>query len=233
MSDISQNKLNYKNYRLFIFDLDGTLYDQRPLRHKITSSLLLRLLTFRTGITDLKIIAEFRKQRELHKGIYSPTLLTDQYKWCADILKVPDEKVRLVVEYYMYIFPLRFLNRYLYPGAKELLTWLRENNIKVAVYSDFPVDNKLEALDVKADATLYSADEPVCCMKPTKTGLLHLCYKFNIAPENAIYIGDREDTDGESAAMTGMKFILIDTEKARSGIFYPSLLNDIKSQYAN
>jgi HAD superfamily hydrolase (TIGR01549 family) len=229
----TQKSIDLKNYRLFIFDLDGTLYDQKPLRSKITSTLLFRFLTFRIKYIELKIISEFRKQRELHKGVYSPTLITDQYKWCADILKISDVKVKQVVEFYMYIFPLRFLKRYMYKGAYELLEYLYKEGIKTAVYSDFPVDEKLEAMKIKADKTLYSANEPVCCMKPTKTGLYYLCSHFNISLENTIYIGDRDDTDGESARMAGVKFILLDAENARKGIFYSSLLNDIRSYNTN
>lgn len=234
MSDESiQIPINLKDYRLFIFDLDGTLYDQKPLRLKITSTLILRLITFRTGCTDLKIISEFRRQRELHKGFHSPTLITDQYEWCAGDLKVSSEKIRKVVEYYMFLFPLKFLKRYMYPGAIDLINWLRKEKYLVAVYSDFPVDDKLEAMGIRADFTLYSAHKPVCCMKPTKTGLQHICRQLNISPENAIYIGDREDTDGESARMAGIKFLLIDIVKAQRGIFYSSILNNIKSQNDN
>jgi HAD superfamily hydrolase (TIGR01549 family) len=121
----------------------------------------------------------------------------------------------------------------MYPSAAELLDWLRKEKHLIAVYSDFPVDDKLKAMGITADFTLYSAHDPVCCMKPTKTGLLHICNKLDIAPENAIYIGDRDDTDGESARMTGIKFILVNPEMARRGIFYKSLLNDIKSHNGN
>jgi len=218
-----------KNYQLFIFDLDGTLYDQRPLRLKITSALIFRFFTLRTQWTDIKIISEFRKQRELHKGYHSPTLINEQYQWCADVMKIPVEKVKKVVEFYMYLFPLKFLKNYLYPGAIDFLNWLRKENILIAVYSDFPVDDKLKAMEIKADLTLYSAHDPVNCMKPTKTGLQYICNKLNIAPENAVYIGDRNDTDGESARMAGVEFLHIDADQARRGKFYKSILNEILS----
>jgi HAD superfamily hydrolase (TIGR01549 family) len=234
MSDEStQNSINIKDYRLFIFDLDGTLYDQKPLRRKITSTLIFRLITFRISLTELKIISEFRKQRELHKGFHSPTLITDQYEWCAKILKISPEKIRKVVEYYMYIFPLKFLKRYMYPGAEELISILKKEKHLIAVYSDYPVDEKLDAMGVTADYKMYSAHEPVCCMKPTKTGLLHICNQFNVAPEKAIYIGDRDDTDGQSARLAGIKFLLVEPVKARQGIFYKSILNKFNSTNDN
>jgi FMN phosphatase YigB (HAD superfamily) len=230
MSDESTQIPNQlEDYRLFIFDLDGTIYDQKPLRLKITFTLIFRLLTFRISRTELKIISEFRKQRELHKGFHSPGLISDQYQWCALELKLPAEKVRKVVEEYMYHFPLKFLKKYMYPGAAELLVRLKKEKYLIAVYSDFPVDDKLKAMGITADFTLYSAHEPVCCMKPTKTGLQHICRQLNVPPENSIYIGDRNDTDGESARMAGIKFLLVDVNKARQGIFYKSILNNIIS----
>jgi phosphoglycolate phosphatase/putative hydrolase of the HAD superfamily len=234
MSDQSiQIPEKLKDYRLFIFDLDGTLYDQKPLRLKITSTLIFRLITFRISLTELKIISEFRKQRELHKGFHSPTLINDQFKWCANNLKVPSERVRKVIEYYMFSFPLKFLKRFMYPGATELLKLLGKGNYKIAVYSDFPVEDKIKAMGITADYTLYSAHEPVCCMKPTSAGLLHICSQLSILPQDTIFIGDREDTDGESARMAGIKFLLVDVKAARDGIFYRKILNDIKFQNDN
>ena len=55
--------LPLKDIRLFIFDLDGTLYDQSKLRRSLSFLLLRRLVTFRIRLSEIRIIASFRRQR--------------------------------------------------------------------------------------------------------------------------------------------------------------------------
>ena len=225
------NILSDRNYSLFIFDLDGTLYDQRKLRRKMTIRLILKLVFFQISINDLKIISEFRKQRELHKGEQSFTLESDQYKWCAEETGLPTEKLRNVIEEYMYRFPLKYLEKFMYPGVKSVFTYLKKGNYKIAVYSDFPIEDKLTAMKLEADYTLYSTHPSINQFKPNKYGLLKICQDLNVAVENTVFIGDRNDTDGESARMAGIKFLLVDINEARKGIFYKKFLNLIISRH--
>jgi len=223
--------LSIRKYKLFIFDLDGTLYEQRKLRRKMTTCLILKLIFFQLSFTDLKIISVFRKQRELHKGAQSNNLESDQYKWCANVSGIPEERIKKVVERYMYNFPLKYLEKYTYPGVKPVFKFLNKNNYKIAVYSDFPIEEKLAAMNLKAHMTLYSTHASVGHFKPNKSGLLKICQTLGVPVEEAIFIGDRDDTDGESARMAGMSFLLVNINEARKGIFYKKFLNVIASKY--
>jgi putative hydrolase of the HAD superfamily len=220
-----------KKYSLFIFDLDGTLYQQSKLRWKMTTSLILKLLTMQISLRELKIISVFRKQRESHKGAQSLTLEFDQYEWCSKASGIPAERVRKVIEEYMYRFPLKYLENYMYPGVKEVFETLKDKNYKIAVYSDFPVEEKLAAMMLKADYTLYATHPSIGHFKPNKTGLLKICSELGISVEKSIFIGDRDDTDGESARMAGMDFLLVDINEAAKGTFYKKILNLISSQH--
>jgi FMN phosphatase YigB (HAD superfamily) len=225
------NILLDKTYSLFIFDLDGTLYDQRKLRRKMTIRLILKLVFFQISINDLKIISEFRKLRELHKGEKSPAIESDQYKWCAEATGLDTEKIRNVIEEYMYRFPLKYLEKLMYPGVKSVFTYLKKGNYMIAVYSDFPIEDKLTAMKLEADYALYSTHPSINQFKPNKYGLLKICQDLNVAVEDTVFIGDRNDTDGESARMAGIKFLLVNINEARKGIFYKKFLNLIISRH--
>ena len=218
-------------YSLFVFDLDGTLYSQSKLRKKLVIALIFKFLTFSLKRIDYKIISEFRKQREMHKAYTSPALESEQYEWVADKLKVPPETVAKTIDKWMGDFPLNYLRSCRYTGIDLCFNELKKKQKKIAVYSDYPADEKLKALDLVAHAAFCSTDKQISQLKPGKKGLTYICSQFNIAPEKTIFIGDRTDTDGESAKLAGTDFLKVNVHEASGGIFFMRLLNQLKSDY--
>jgi FMN phosphatase YigB (HAD superfamily) len=159
----------------------------------------------------------------MHKGCSSLTLDSDQYSWSSEELGIPVSKVRDIVEEFIFILPLKFLKDSIYKGVENFLVNLRAKGFKVAIYSDYPVDEKLDAMGLSADKTFCSTDNFIHSLKPNGDALLSICKYFNCDKEQAIYFGDREDTDGESAKMAGIKFMKVDIAKARSGEFFGTL----------
>jgi HAD superfamily hydrolase (TIGR01549 family) len=225
-----QTTLSIHNYKLFIFDLDGTLYDQRVLRLRMLWLIIFRLFGFRIGIKDLKILSNFRKQREKHKGYSSRNLEADQFNWSSSELNLPVKRIQITIEEFIYNLPLKFIRSAAYKGAGEFISNLMNNGYKVAIYSDYPADEKLAALGISADKTFCSTDKTINCLKPNKKGLINICQFFDCDITEAIFIGDRVDTDGESAKMAGIKFLKVDKSKARSGKFYKMLVQQISTK---
>jgi putative hydrolase of the HAD superfamily len=218
-----------KNIQLVVFDLDGTLYDQRKLRRRLYFLFLFNLFLGKIDIPDLRIVAEFRKQREKHKGCSSASLEEDQFGWCVEKTGMPVKKIKETVEKLMFNLPLRLLKKALYPNVVSFIDLLRQNAIKTAVYSDYPVVEKLSALGIKVDRTFCSTHKNIAQLKPSKKGLDTICEVFKCDTNKAVYIGDREDTDGESARMAGVSFIKVHSKQARKGIFYGNLINLVKN----
>jgi HAD superfamily hydrolase (TIGR01549 family) len=219
---------NISSFRLFIFDLDGTLYDQPGLRRKLLMNLLIKLIFLRIRPSDLRIITAFRKQREKHKGYASSNLRDEQYMWCAEELNIEAPRIKRIIEKRMFIEPLRFLPRMKYQGIDELFNALRNNGKLIAVFSDFPVEEKLRVLGLKADSYFCSTDENINQLKPSAKALILICACMNCPVNEAVYIGDRNDTDGESARQAGMNYIIIDRSDAKRGNYYRNLLNLIQ-----
>ncbi len=209
--------------RAVVFDLDGTLYDQRTLRRKMALRLVIQVLRFRMGATELKIIRQFRKEREKHPGYSSAQLDAEQYQWCAEALGIAPNQVKTCIEQWMYRFPLKLLRSTRYPNAELFLHALHACGIKRIIYSDYPVEAKMNALQLPSDGQFCSTTAPLHQLKPSKTNLDTICQLLNCLPEECLYVGDRDDTDGQGARSAGMPFILVDTHEARKGIFYKKL----------
>lgn len=219
----------FKDTQLIIFDLDGTLYDQRKLRAKLYFNFLVNLLLLKIRPKDLRIVSEFRRQRENHKGYHSASLHEDQYTWCIKRTRVPAERIRKTIDKLMIRMPLKLLKGARYPYVISFINALRNSGFKIAVYSDYPVDEKLSVLEIVADKTFCSTEEKIAQLKPSKDGLILICKTFRLNINQALYIGDREDTDGESARMAGMPFLKVNTKLARKGTFYSNLIKLLKN----
>jgi putative hydrolase of the HAD superfamily len=218
---------HFSTFRLFIFDLDGTLYNQKKLRRKLSFYLLLRLIFCRIQRIDINIIKAFRAERERHKGYFAENIGEEQYQWCAEKLHIPALKVKQTIEEYMYRFPLRFLPSLKYKGIDEVFHTLKLKGKQIVIYSDLPVEDKMKALKLTADQYFCSTDKEIEQLKPGTKALFHICETMKCGLSEAIMIGDRDDTDGEAARLAGMKYLIVEPEEAKSGTFYASLLSHI------
>ncbi len=216
---------------VIIFDLDGTLYDQAKLRRILMRKLLFRLLTFRTSLLDFRIISCFRKEREKKKGYASGKLEEEQYEWCAESLGLSSDRIRKSIDYYMHKFPLRFLKRVKFNGIDDFFEFLYKKKIRIVVYSDYPIEEKLKALKLTANASYCSTHESINQLKPALKALKLICTEMKCDPGRMLYIGDRQDNDGEGAGMAGIPFILLDYSQAKKGIFYSKLADQLDVTY--
>lgn len=91
---------------------------------------------------------------------------------------------------------------------KRVLAAIKANQlrgVKMIVYSDNPVREKLRAIDFSPDAS-FCADE-LRCMKPDAHGLKKILTTFELAPAEVLYIGDRDDRDGLCARAEGVNYL--------------------------
>ena len=55
-----------------------------------------------------------------------------------------------------------------------------------------------------------STDREVDRLKPDPTGLFVTAKKLQVAVENCLYVGDRDEKDGACARNAGMKYLILD-----------------------
>jgi HAD superfamily hydrolase (TIGR01549 family) len=194
--------------KALILDLDGTLYSQPKLRARMLSELLARTMT--TGPKTLRLIRNFRKVRETLASSMASNVHELQYSLVAERLGLTTEEVRAQIEEWMHRRPLRHLKGARYNGVVEFVDGLRAGGIKVAVFSDYPVDEKLAALEIIADISYFTLQEPAGLLKPSPYGLRALLAKLGVEPAECLLIGDRIDRDGACADAVGIRFLLCD-----------------------
>lgn len=189
-----------------ILDLDGTLYSQRKLRARMLIELLWAALL--NGPQAVRVVRTFRHIREELSDAGALNAAELQYRLVAERLGISIDAVKSHIADWIYQRPLRHLSGARYPGVVEFVRFLRGQGVKVAVFSDHPVEEKLEALGIVPDVVYFALQEPGGYLKPSPHGLRRVVEKLALSPEECVLIGDRVDRDGACAAALGMHFLL-------------------------
>jgi phosphoglycolate phosphatase/putative hydrolase of the HAD superfamily len=202
------------SYPAVIFDVDGTLYYQKPLRRIMAVRLFLHYMVRPWRWMDLAILKTFRALRE--KGEYGEGCLAVlQYQAVADHLDVPIERVRAVVEKWMEVCP-RFYLRYC--KDQRLADWiisLRKAGVLTVAYSDYPVEEKLKALGIEMDFHFCATDAAINRLKPDPKGLAAILAALSLSAKDCLMVGDRDEKDGECARRVGMDYQILPSGASR------------------
>ncbi|UPK03224.1 HAD family hydrolase [Bradyrhizobium sp. 170] len=194
--------LDWDNVHFVVFDVDGTLYRQRPLRIRMTRDILLYTLLKR-DLNVIAVLAEYRRIRERlgdEQVIdFERALITQT---AAATANSPD-RVRSIVSEWIERRPLGYLAACRHPGLSQLFAGLRRSGKSIGILSDYPAEAKLEALGLSADHIVYAGDESIGLLKPHPRGLESLIAAAGVTPHETVVIGDRVDRDGLVARRAG------------------------------
>lgn len=198
---------DWADIRLVAFDVDGTLYRQRPLRLRMARDLLWHSVRQR----DRKALTVLSAYRRLREGAaehgtrdFEPALIaaTAAHGGCS-----PDDVRRIAAEW-IDERPLAYLRRCRYRGVGELMAGIRASGRIVGVLSDYPVAAKLHAMGLRADHAVSAIDADVRVLKPDATGLRVLMANAGVEPRQTVLIGDRAERDGLAARAAGANALL-------------------------
>ena len=207
MSGGADRAIDWSSIRLVVFDLDGTLYEQRPVRLGMARDLLLHSLKARS-LAELRLVSAYRKLREELAEGGAPDFMHELHQALGSRHKLPPHEVAATAEEWLERRPLRHLRAARIAGAAELFEALRRSGRMVGVWSDYPVRDKLASLGLTADHVCAATDGDIGRLKPDPTGLLALLARAGVVPGEALMIGDRPERDGEAARRAGVRFVL-------------------------
>jgi HAD superfamily hydrolase (TIGR01509 family) len=198
---------DWEKIRLVVFDVDGTLYDQRGLRLCMLQEMLLAAIR-RRELKFIAILRAYRQIREelgdsLHQGFAHELIART-----AAVVGCGEEQVRSTAEEWLERRPLRHLVRYRYPKLPELFQLLRQQGKKIGIFSDYPAHRKLEALGLAADLIVCANDADVGVLKPHAKGLQILMSRAAASPAQTIMIGDRPERDGLAAHAANVRALI-------------------------
>lgn len=196
-------ELSLGTAKAVIFDLDGTLYNKKGLP--------LRLIA-----ADVPHMFMLGNERKARKELMGRWLGDEQayyealYARVAEMSHSTADKARRWYEDRYMPQMQRILKRHYHvePWAEGMMADLRQRGIRTAVYSDYGcLRERLEALGFDCSWVDVVADAPALGgLKPCKESALSLCTMLGVDPTDTLMVGDRDDTDGESARRCGMRF---------------------------
>lgn len=200
--------LDWSAIDLVIFDMDGTLYDQKRLRLRMLVALL-RDAIARRSLDTLLTLRSFRHCREALAESPVEDFLTAQYAIPAARRGCTAEEVRGLVADWMERRPLPMLAACRRPGVRRLFAAMAREGKRIAILSDYPAAEKLAALGLAADYVIAATDADVGRPKPDSGGLEKLLRQAGVAPHRAVLIGDRVDRDWAVAARVNMRALIL------------------------
>jgi putative hydrolase of the HAD superfamily len=203
------------NIKAVIFDVDGTLYSLKKLYDRMHWELFKYYSTHPSKILDLWILHNFIQARERNAAVLVPDLEKAQYEWAAHSSRMPLARVQQVVQRWIFEVPLNYLYDCRYPEIIELFVGLADRDIPTAIFSDYPSQAKLTCLGLFPQCIVSSTDRHVNRLKPHPKGLRAVAEKLGIGVQDCLFIGDRDDRDGECARRLGMNYLILDSRTSQ------------------
>jgi phosphoglycolate phosphatase len=199
--------LDWSTIDLVVFDVDGTLYDQRRLRIGMLRQLIGHTWQSRS-LDTLLILRTFRRVREALGEQAGADFMAAQYAQTASRHGTTSAAVRALTEEWMEQRPLPLLAACRYAQVAEVFAGLRAAGKQIAAFSDYPAVEKLAALRLRAELVVCATDAGIARLKPDPAGLLAILRQTGVAPGRALMIGDRFDRDAAAAERAGMRALI-------------------------
>lgn len=198
---------DWDSIKLVAFDVDGTLYNQAPLRWRMVRDMCLQAVASFSLATPT-VIRHYRQLREELGDKETRGFERELIAVTAAKAHCPETLVRKLVEEWINLRPLPYLAACRYPGVDRLFDALHRSGKTVGVVSDYPAMAKLAAMHLHADIVISATDLNIGVLKPNPKGLVELMRQASVAPECTLFIGDRIDRDGFAAQRAGVRCLI-------------------------
>ncbi len=205
------------DYEVYVFDLDGTLYDQPKLRLIMALRLARYYIFHPFAIRQLYILLYFRKTKDAWTDGASEEEII---KKVASDINTDADSVRMIVRKWIYDDPLEIIATTKDIRLAEWISSLRASGKKTVILSDYPTQDKLAALGIEADGQYCTFDPRIDALKPSPKGLQVIMEDLGTAPEDVLMIGDRTEKDGASAEAAGVDHLILPRHVGKRKLTY-------------
>jgi FMN phosphatase YigB (HAD superfamily) len=200
--------------KAIVFDVDGTLYRQDPVRLAMFFRLIgAHLHQPLTGLRTFRWLQAYRKAQERlrHEPPNGSDLADRQLMLASEWTGVPPWVLRSCVSRWMEQEPLGLLRPYLRDGLPELLGAAAGRALRLGACSDYPATEKLTAMGIAGffQAVVSAQDAEVQRFKPHPRILEIALRRLGVNREEALYVGDRPEVDAETARQAGVACAIV------------------------
>ena len=225
-------------YRAIIFDLDGTLRESNPhfmdALYKTITDMGLEVDPFQWRLTERWVHEYWAQSPELIEDV---KLYGQDQVWNRFLTRLmsqaghphaDEEEVRAFGDHMREVYqPVSELT----PGAREVLTALREREATLGVLSNrsAPFDEELDKLGIADFFDFTLAAGEVGVWKPRPEIFQAALERAGVGPEAAVYIGDNYYADILGARNADIDAILVDWRRVFTDVRAPRVerLTDI------
>ena len=205
--------------RAVLFDLDGTLYRQAPLRALMALELLALPLTNPSAASaKWRALTTYRRAQETLRANDTAVMCDSQLRVAAAQMGWQPGDLEPIVDEWMLRRPLKYLQVCRASGVTDLLAFLSRRGVRAGVFSDYPAQDKLAALGLaeRFDPVLCASDPPIHALKPHPRGFLEAARIWQLDAREVLVVGDRVDADADGAAAAGMSCVIVGRDRGTS-----------------
>ena len=197
-------QMNWRDIEVYIFDVDGTLYPQRPVRWHMLLKLMRHVLLHPAAIGELMALYHFRKLREEEQYKASP--MEALYEVAARKAGISEERAAEAVQRWMFREPLPLLKKYKY---EEIIRFINDRYAagkQIVFYSDYPALEKVQAMGAGFNRIYVSGTGGLNEQKPSADAMRIILQNTGAEKSKIVYVGDRDRKDGASARIAGLQY---------------------------
>ncbi|MCR5603915.1 MAG: HAD family hydrolase [Lachnospiraceae bacterium] len=144
----------------------------------------------------------------------------EQYSYVAGRMGCTADRVKTVIETWMYEKPLKAVYETRDVALIELIKERKAAGQKIFIFSDYPIEDKLKAIGLTADGMYAATDERLSELKPSPKGLHLIMEDHGLNPSDILMIGDRMSRDGQSAINAGCDHVILPGSKSLRNKIY-------------
>ncbi|MDT4760955.1 HAD family hydrolase [Sphaerochaeta sp. PS] len=203
-----------QDIKVLCLDIDGTLYPKRMLNARM----------LRSAFPSLPLGLGFNQVRQEYRRVQDsePTVPADRQGLLQrqahlmlshlgkkhDANSVEAMMARLDRQFYQ-AWQRSFLSIKGSAHMREALVKAKQQGLKIAVFSDFPVARKLETLGIDSLVDLALSSEDSGYLKPSPKAFSYLLAHLDGSPSEMLYVGDSYSKDCQGAKRMGMRSCLL------------------------
>ena len=221
---MANNQKEIASYPFYIVDMDGTLYYKRPMQIQMAMKLVGYYGLHIHRLPELMALKAYRKLRDREE-------LADKDDRETWILQVLADKYHLSVERTQKVITDWIMNRPLKTlfacRDKQLLDFLqmrKAQGARVFIYSDYPAEDKCEALQLQVDGVYWPDGECIMVLKPEAQGLEYILRCNDLDRSQVLFIGDRAEKDGACAEQMGVDYMILKKSRRARRKQYAAIL---------